>query len=122
MSSFMLKQRQERLEMPLFAISRMSGVPEQTVTLILSDPTFSDIDGRRAVEKVLGYDEETHDFVSVDDMIEARVQMKARYVAKLVQGTQGLEAGAVGAIGYKRIIDVAARTLRGKIWKLWDED
>ena len=55
--------------------------------------------------------------------LNERIYAKARYIAQLVQGSQILEAAAVDAAGYERIIENAARMLReGDPRKIWAED
>jgi hypothetical protein len=41
-----------------------------------------------------------------------RVYAAARYVAKLVQGSQILEAASLDAAGYERLVETAAKMLR----------
>lgn len=55
--------------------------------------------------------------------IERRAYETARYVARMVQGIQGLESAGVDPPGYQRLVEIAAQALlAGDHQKLWDED
>ena len=101
----------------------MSGVPISTVRQLLIDPAEVRFDDVAAVGRILGVDLLTARRVPVKRILRDRALAKARYVAKFVQGTQGLEAAAVDPVGYERLVEVAAQALlTGKKRKLWDED
>jgi len=109
--------------MPIHALVRLSGVPVATVKRILANPGRSRFDSVAAVGRVLGIDFRTARKVPVEKVLRDRAEGKARYVARLVQGTQGLEASGVDEEGYRRLVAVATDTLlAGKKRKLWDED
>ena len=61
--------------------------------------------------------------VPVKTVLSERARPKAHYVARAVQGAQGLEAAAVDSAGFDRLVQVAADALlAGNKRKLWDED
>lgn len=115
--------RRRRLRIPVPALARMSGVPVADVRQLLADPAGVRFDHVAAVGKVLGVDLLTARRVPVEQILRERARAKARYVAQLVQGTQGLEAAAVDPAGYERLVEIAAEALlAGNKRKLWDED
>jgi hypothetical protein len=118
-----LNQRRRKLQITIRALSRMSGVPVATVNRILADPSKVRFEHVAAVGRVLGLNLLTAQRVPVKRILRDRAIVKARYVAKCVQGTQGLEAAAVDPQGYERLVEItAAVLLAGKKRKLWDED
>jgi transcriptional regulator with XRE-family HTH domain len=123
MSGNILKARRKKLGIPIAALARLSGVSVPTVNRILRNPGTAQFGNVAAVGKVLGIDFRTARKVRVETLLQARALQKARYVARVVQGTQGLEAAGVDADGYERLVNLAAETLlAGKKRKLWDED
>lgn len=121
----MLKYRREELAMPIRSLARMSGVPVATVNRILSDPAPVRFAHVAAVARVLGVDFVKETKIPVKRMLKKRATAKAQYVAKAVQGNQGLEAAGLDPAGYQRIVAVAVeRLLAGRKQKkrLWDED
>lgn len=123
MPQTILNKRRRQLEITVRALSRMSGVPVATVNRILADPSKVRFEHVAAVSWVLGVNLLTAKRVPVKRMLHERARAKARYVAKFVQGTQGLEAAAVDPAGYERLVEVATQALlAGKKRKLWDED
>lgn len=123
MTKNILDRRRKQLRMPIRALVRLSGVPVATVNRILNDPstaTFKHVD---AVGRVLGVNFSAAKKVKVERVLRDRALEKARYVAKCVQGTQGLEAAGVDPQGYARLVEVSAQALlAGDTRKLWDED
>jgi len=123
MATNILAKRRRQLEITISALARLSGVPVATVNRILANPGATRFDHVAAVGRVLGVDFNTARKVRVEDVLRERATVKARYVAKLVQGTQGLEAAGVDAAGYEQLVKVATKALlAGKKRKLWDED
>jgi transcriptional regulator with XRE-family HTH domain len=119
----MFQKRRRQLGITTSALARMSSVPIATVNRILKNPAAVRFEHVAAVGRVLGVDFTATKHVPVKRILRERALTKARYVAKLIQGTQGLEAAAVDAAGYERVVQVAAETLlAGKKRKLWDED
>lgn len=117
------EKRRRFFGMPVPALARLSGVPADTVERILVDPTGVPFEHVSAVGRVLGLDLLNSRRVPAKTLLKKRALVKARYVAKVVQGTQGLEAAAVDPVGYKRLVRVAAGALlAGDRGKLWDED
>ena len=118
-----LDTRRRQLGITIRALARMSGVPIATVNRILADPSKVRFEHVVAVGAVVGLDFLTARRVPVKRVLHDRALAKARYVAKFVQGTQGLEAAAVDTAGYERLVEVATQALlAGKKRKLWDED
>lgn len=118
-----LNKRRRRLKMTVFALARLSGVSVDTVRRLLVNPADVRFEDVAAVARVLGLDLMTARRVPLERVLRDRALTKARYVAKFVQGTQGLEAAAVDPAGYERLVEVAAEALlAGNTRKLWDED
>src|SRR5579872_1208676 len=118
-----LKRRRSELEITISSLARISKVPVATVNRILSNPATVKFDHVAAVARVLGVDFVNAKIKPVERVLKDRAFAKAQYVAKVVQGTQGLEAAGVDSDGYKRIVATAAvALLTGKKRKLWDED
>jgi transcriptional regulator with XRE-family HTH domain len=118
-----LKKRREELGITISSLARMSKVPVASVNRILSKPASVRFDRVAAVARVLGVDFVNAKIKPVERVLRDRAIEKAQYIAKVVQGTQGLEASGVDSDGYKRIVSVAAEALlSGKKRKLWDED
>ena len=123
MAKNILNSRRKKLEITIGALSRLSRVPVATVNRILADPSSVRFEHVDAVGRVLGVNFRSARRVKIEKVLQDRAYKKARYVAKLVQGTQGLEAAGVDSAGYERLVEVAAQTLlAGKKRKLWDED
>lgn len=123
MDKNILKSRRRKLGMPIQILSRLSGVSVVTVKRILEDPGSAESAHVAAVGRVLGLNFANARKVSVERILRKRAKMKARLVARYVQGTQGLESAAVDPEGYKRIVKVAIETLlAGDKRKLWDEE
>ena len=118
-----LSRRRQNLGITVHSLSRMSKVPVATVNRILVNPGSVRFDHVMAVGRVLGVDFDSPKGKKLVSVLRDRAKEKAKYVAKLVQGTQGLEASAVDPEGYERIVGVATeKLLSGKRRKLWDED
>ena len=123
MTKNILNTRRRKLGVTIGALARLSGVPVATVNRILKDPGSARFEKVAAVGGVLGVDFANARKVPVKRVLRDRATQKARYVAKVVQGTQGLEAAGVDATGFERLVVVATETLlAGKKRKLWDED
>ena len=123
MATNILNTRRRKLEVTIAALARLSGVPVATVNRILRDPAKARFEKVAAVGRILGVDYASARKVPLTRVLLDRATLKARYVAAVVQGTQGLEAAGVDAAGYERLVAVATETLlAGKKRKLWDED
>jgi transcriptional regulator with XRE-family HTH domain len=123
MTTNILDTRRRKLGVTIGSLARLSGVPVATVNRILRDPATARFEKVAAVGCVLGVDYANARKVSVKRVLRDRAAVKARYVAAVVQGTQGLEAAGVDAAGYERLVAVATQTLlAGNKRKLWDED
>ena len=119
----MLNKRRRQLGITISSLSRMSKVPVATVNRILAEPAKVRFEHVAAVGQVLGVDFTTAKKVPVKRVLRNRALVKAQYVAKVVQGTQGLEAAGLDSEGYQKLVSVAAEALlSGKKRKLWDED
>ena len=118
-----LMSRRKKLGMPTRTLVRISGVPVATVNRILTNPARVRFEYVAAVARVLGVDMEAGKTVPLQQILKDRALIKASYVAKLIQGTQALEASALDQPGYERLIAVSiAALLAGKKRKLWDDD
>jgi len=119
----LFNKRRRQLGITIKTLARMSHVPVATVNRILADPSRVRFEHVVAVAQILGVDLMTARKVSVKQILHERAVAKARYIAKLVQGTQGLEGAGVDSAGYDRLVEVATATLlAGERRKLWDED
>lgn len=115
-------QRRRQLGMPIRTLVRLSGVPVATVNRILKNPLHVRFQHVAAVARVLGMDMLSFSEQPVEQLLRERARERARYVARLVQGTQGLEAAALDPTGYERLVEVTTDTLlAGEKRKLWDE-
>lgn len=123
MSTNILSTRRRKLGITIGALARLSGVPVATVNRILANPASVRFEHVDMVGCVLGVNFREARKRKVEQVLRDRAYEKARYVARVVQGTQGLEAAGVDASGYDRLVEVAAETLlAGKKRKLWDDD
>ncbi len=123
MSTNILSTRRRKLGITIGALARLSGVPVATVNRILANPASVRFEHVDTVGRVLGVNFRDARKRKVEQVLRDRAYEKARYVARVVQGTQGLEAAGVDASGYDRLVEVAAETLlAGKKRKLWDDD
>lgn len=123
MSTNILSTRRRKLGITIGALARLSGVPVATVNRILANPASVRFEHVDTVGRVLGVNFREARKRKVEQVLRDRAYEKARYVARVVQGTQGLEAAGVDASGYDRLVEVAAETLlAGKKRKLWDDD
>jgi transcriptional regulator with XRE-family HTH domain len=122
-SNNVLSIRRRQLGITTAALSRESGVPVATVNRILANPDAARFEKVAAVGRVLGVDFTALRKRPIRDVLRARAAQKARYVVRVVQGTQGLEAAGVDAAGYERLVAVATEALlSGPKRKLWDDD
>jgi transcriptional regulator with XRE-family HTH domain len=118
----LLNTRRRQLGMTISCLAKLSGVPVATVNRILADPTKVRFEHVASVAKTLGVDFATGSRIPVKRILRDRATAKARYVATLVQGTQGLEAAGVDGPGFDRLVEVSTATLlAGKKRKLWDD-
>lgn len=118
-----LDQRRRRLGLPFDQLVTRSGLPAEAVKRILTDPSHDSFGNVAAVARVLGIDMAAARRTPVATILRDRALAKARYVARLVQGSQGLEASGVDQAGFERLVEVSATTLlAGKKRKLWDDD
>ncbi|MDB5386681.1 MAG: hypothetical protein JWM11_2327 [Planctomycetaceae bacterium] len=123
MSTLTLNQRRRKLGIPIRHLVKLSGVPVATVNRILSDPSKVRFEHVSAVAQALGVDLIGARRIPVKKMLQKRAAEKATYVARMVQGTQGLEAAGVDAAGFDRLVEVAtAALLTGNKRKLWDDE
>lgn len=117
-----LDKRRRQLGITIRALSRISGVPVATVNRVLANPATVRFEHVAAVGRVLGLDLLNARRVPVKSVLTERARLKAQYVARVVQGTQGLEAAAVDSAGFDRLVQVATDALlAGNKRKLWDE-
>lgn len=118
-----LNERRKQLGITIRALSRLSKVPVATVNRILANPGRARFDHVAAVGNILGIDFLGVRSLPVKTVLANRVLAKATYIARVVQGTQGLEAAGLNRSGYHKILNLAVKTLKsGKKQKLWDED
>jgi transcriptional regulator with XRE-family HTH domain len=123
MSTLTLNERRRRLGIPIRQLVKLSRVPVATVNRILSDPSKVRFEHVSAVAQVLGVDMLAARRIPVKKLLQQRAAEKATYVARLVQGTQGLEGASVDAAGFDRLIEVAtAALLAGNKRKLWNDE
>src|SRR5580700_7758364 len=102
----MLNKRRKRLGITIGSLSRMSKVPVATVNRILAEPAKVRFEHVAAVGQVLGVNYATAKKVPVKRVLHERALAKAQYVAKIVQGMQGLEAAGVDPEGYQKLVNI----------------
>lgn len=123
MKNHILEIRRKRLHLPLPSLSRIAKVPLEAVKSILQDPSTAEAYQRDSICKVLGVDYDGKRKTPLKTILKKRINQKAIYVAKLVQGTQALEASAVTAKDFQTIVKAAETALlAGPLRKIWDED
>lgn len=117
-----LDVRRRRLGISVLQLARLGGVRPAVVRRVLRNPANERFQNVQAVARVLGWDALTGRRVAAATVLHQRARLKAEYVAKLVQGTQALEAAALDTSGLQRIVDAAFATLlAGDKRKLWDD-
>ncbi|TVQ60965.1 MAG: XRE family transcriptional regulator [Phycisphaerales bacterium] len=106
-----LTERRERLGMSYPALAERSGVSEPTVKRVLAgriaEASFENV---AAIAEALGMPL-TADPIDVEDFREQAAREKAERVARLVQGTSALEAQAVDADQYRKLVERSMREL-----------
>lgn len=115
-----LTRRRKALGMSYAVLARRSGVSEPTVKRILGgqigDASFANV---TAVAQALGVSfglEET----DADEFCRQQARLKARQIARLVQGTSALESQAVDSETYGRLVEKSFHEfLAGSKRRLW---
>ena len=115
-----LNTRRKLLRMPVDALVRRSGVPRPTVFRILRGKEDSVRFGHvQKVANVLGLSFGSP-AIDPEELRLKEAKRKARLLARLTQGTMGLEAQAVSAEVLNEIEQkTIAKLLAGKGRKLW---
>lgn len=106
-----LADRRERLGMSYPSLAERSGVSEPTVKRVLAgriaEASFENV---AAIADALGMPLMA-DPIDVEDFREQVARQKAERVARLVQGTSALEAQAVDADQYRKLVERSMREL-----------
>lgn len=106
-----LADRRERLGMTYPSLAERSGVSEPTVKRVLAgriaEASFENV---AAIADALGMPLMA-DPIDVEDFREQVARQKAERVARLVQGTSALEAQAVDADQYRKLVERSMREL-----------
>lgn len=115
-----LAQRRELLGMTFPALAQRSGVPEPTAKRILAgrldEASFKNV---AAVAAALGIPL-TAEPIDIETFRESVARSKAERSARLVQGTSALEAQAVNAEQYRKLVERSVRDLlSGPARRLW---
>jgi len=118
-----LELRRHRLGMSKAAVAKRSGIPRATVDRILSGrekgPRISSL---TAIAQALGVELELKETMSAQEFRRAQAVAKAKRVARLVQGTMGLESQGVDQDALNEIVDqTASELLAGSPRRLWDD-
>ncbi len=105
------------------ALAKRAGVSEPTVNRILSgreaSPKLSNV---AAIAEALGLELCLHPVMDEETLREHQAEEKARAMAKMVQGTMGLEAQALDQSGYERLVSrTKHKLLAGSDRRLWEE-
>ena len=121
--SSQLELRRHQLGMSRPAVARRSGVSFPTVERILSgkekNPGFANV---QAIAAALGVEIHFQEPQTAQDFRRVQATAKATRLARMVQGTMGLEAQAVDAETLRGMIDqTTSELLAGSNRKLWDE-
>jgi len=115
-----LSRRRREIGMPYSALAHRSGVSEPTVKRILGGhggaASFENV---AAVARALGVTIESGE-ADAEQVCREQARRKAEQIARLVQGTSGLEAQAVSAATYRLLVDRSYRELlAGPRRRLW---
>ena len=115
-----LDARRAALGMSVVTLAERSGVSEPTVKRILGgsvgQAAFSNV---AAIAEALGVSIALGE-VDADDFLRQQARRKAEAIARLVQGTSGLESQAVDAGTYERLVERSYHELlAGSRRRLW---
>jgi transcriptional regulator with XRE-family HTH domain len=115
-----LSRRRRAVGMPFSAIAHRSGVSEPTVKRILSGHgRAASFENVSAVARALGVSIESGED-DAEQMCREQARRKAEQIARLVQGTSALEAQAVSAATYRKLVERSYRELlAGPRRRLW---
>ena len=115
-------ERRKLLKMPVDVLVKRSGVPRPTVFRILRGNMDSVRFGHvRKVAGVLGLSYASPP-VEPEELRRREAERKAQLLARLTQGTMGLESQSVSATLLKELEETTvARLLAGKGSKLWGD-
>lgn len=116
----LLNDRRRSLGLSHAALAEHSGVSEPTVKRVLGgragEASFANV---LAVAGALGVSLEFRES-DVDDVLREQALVKAKRLAKLVQGTSALESQAVDPATYQRLVDSTYHELlAGSRRRLW---
>lgn len=117
-----LNNRRRRLGMSFRALAARSGVSEPTVKRVLrGDEHNASISTVLAIARALGIDLRLEE-EDIGEMKAREARRKAEWVARMVQGTSGLEAQAVDERTLREIIEKTVHELlAGPARRLWDD-
>jgi transcriptional regulator with XRE-family HTH domain len=118
-----MERRRKALGISRQLLAQRSGVSLPTVTRILSSSTAnSTFANLKSVAHALGMDFEIKNTANEQDFAEQQAHLKAKKIARLVQGTSALESQAVDVETYKQIISQTTHELmagsRHRLWSL----
>ena len=118
-----LEFRRHLLKMSKAALARRSGVSLPTVDRILTGkeqrPAF---DCLLAIARALGVEIQMQETQGVHEFRKARAQMKAVRIARMVQGTMGLESQGVDTQALDDMVEqTACELLAGPQRNLWND-
>lgn len=121
-AAFDLNARRKVLKMPVEVLVKRSGVPRPTVFRILRGNLEKVRFGYvQKVAGVLGYSF-SGPAIDPEELRRQEARRKARLLARLTQGTMGLESQAVSGEVLKEIEEeTVAKLLAGTGRKLWSE-
>ncbi len=117
-----LNHRRRRLGMSFRALAARSGVSEPTVKRLLrGDEHNASISTVLAIARALGVDLRLEE-QDIGEMRSRQARRKAEWVARMVQGTSGLEAQAVDGRTLREIIEKTVHELlAGPARRIWEE-
>jgi transcriptional regulator with XRE-family HTH domain len=118
-----LEARRRKLDMPIEALVKRSGVSRATVRRILSgDHTGASFIKVLAVAEALGLEVRFDTETAEEAFRERQAVQKARRLVGLVQGTSGLEAQAVDPAAVECMVQrTTHELLSGSKKKLWSD-
>ena len=116
----LLRERRDKLAMPLDELSRRSGVSVSTLKRVLGGETATAFASVAAIAHALGVDLSTKNAEPVDRMRGRQARAKAERLVGMVQATSGLESQGVAARDIRLMIQrTIADLLRGPKSALW---
>jgi hypothetical protein len=116
-----LEKQRRAFKMPLHILAESAQLSRATVCRILKEKkTSSSLESVLAIAKVLGAEFEFR-LQEPEKLVEEQIQMRAKRIARMVQGTMALESqGITDPSHFDQLVETAAEEIRAKPRKqLW---